>query len=600
MSVSNSIQSIKELKECIRTATNETIPNGDIDLPLALDVSDTIRSRRIPPRDCMKSLKKRVIETRSNPNTHLASWRLVEVCIKNGGIPFLKEICSKEFMDCFEYVILEQSFMDDNDLRQLCTKMVFELYTSFKNDSQLNYVIKVYERLVNAGVELNFKLPNYEKNSNAIFNSKTPAEWVDSDSCMICYTQFSILHRKHHCRACGGVFCNEDSSNKIPLPDLGIPESVRVCNTCYGDYEFKRKSSRRQSNKKNLLRNENHNQEEVDLKRAIELSVNESKGPEITAPVIEETSSSPVLKHAQEDEDYDPELLAAINASLEQHEVEEKKRSAAKANSQPSTDLEMKSHSHLSSLEEHDILLFASLVEKVKSEPPTAVLENPQLQQLYQKVLGTKLKLNQTLNDTYSKYNTLVNMNNNIFEITSIYDRMLETQLRNISLSQHYAVPQVPSDPYSYNISSMTRHQKLNDQPSDHSIASFIKPAQTLPYNYQNDIKSGHASDLKNIELTSNKETQDLYYDERQKMSYVGNSDSLANASSTQSILDSSYGELDSPKKITSFNFPTVPQQKVQNNVKTSTATRPQSLEVSEPQSQPEIKKQVEQLLIEL
>ena len=36
--------------------------------------------------------------------------------------------------------------------------------------------------------------------------------------------------RKHHCRNCGGVFCNDCSNRKMPLPSS--PKPVRVCEAC--------------------------------------------------------------------------------------------------------------------------------------------------------------------------------------------------------------------------------------------------------------------------------------------------------------------------------------------------------------------------------
>lgn len=49
--------------------------------------------------------------------------------------------------------------------------------------------------------------------------------------CKICTKEFNVARRKHHCRRCGGIFCNECSDNKMPLPSW--PKPVRVCNTCF-------------------------------------------------------------------------------------------------------------------------------------------------------------------------------------------------------------------------------------------------------------------------------------------------------------------------------------------------------------------------------
>ena len=40
---------------------------------------------------------------------------------------------------------------------------------------------------------------------------------------------FSLL--KHHCRNCGGIFCNSCSDYTMPLPSSAKP--VRVCDACY-------------------------------------------------------------------------------------------------------------------------------------------------------------------------------------------------------------------------------------------------------------------------------------------------------------------------------------------------------------------------------
>jgi len=54
--------------------------------------------------------------------------------------------------------------------------------------------------------------------------------------CQSCSTEFSLVHRRHHCRACGKVVCAPCSSNKAPLRYRQF-ESSRVCDACYDGVE---------------------------------------------------------------------------------------------------------------------------------------------------------------------------------------------------------------------------------------------------------------------------------------------------------------------------------------------------------------------------
>lgn len=63
-----------------------------------------------------------------------------------------------------------------------------------------------------------------------------PPAWVPdalAPNCFGCAFPFTVLRRRHHCRACGGVFCGRCSSHSIPLPNFGLPHPVRVCNRCH-------------------------------------------------------------------------------------------------------------------------------------------------------------------------------------------------------------------------------------------------------------------------------------------------------------------------------------------------------------------------------
>uniref|UniRef100_A0A183BYS2 FYVE-type domain-containing protein n=1 Tax=Globodera pallida TaxID=36090 RepID=A0A183BYS2_GLOPA len=74
-----------------------------------------------------------------------------------------------------------------------------------------------------------------------INNGKVPpsdyaALWVpdkEATKCMCCQTShFTVIQRRHHCRACGKVVCNGCSSKSFVLEGIS-KKPVRVCDTCY-------------------------------------------------------------------------------------------------------------------------------------------------------------------------------------------------------------------------------------------------------------------------------------------------------------------------------------------------------------------------------
>ena len=59
-------------------------------------------------------------------------------------------------------------------------------------------------------------------------------EWVSDDlapACMKCTTKFSITRRRHHCRACGKIFCSTCCWQKVKLIHDDNKED-RACNDC--------------------------------------------------------------------------------------------------------------------------------------------------------------------------------------------------------------------------------------------------------------------------------------------------------------------------------------------------------------------------------
>lgn len=98
--------------------------------------------------------------------------------------------------------------------------------------SQMGYITQVYRDLK----AQSFDFPETDSGavaSAAFVETLTAPEWVDGDVCMRCRTAFTTFNRKHHCRNCGNVFCQQCSTHNMPLSWYGIGQDVRVCDGCF-------------------------------------------------------------------------------------------------------------------------------------------------------------------------------------------------------------------------------------------------------------------------------------------------------------------------------------------------------------------------------
>jgi len=101
--------------------------------------------------------------------------------------------------------------------------------------NQSNMIENEFNEL-NESSELNYSI--YIDNSEAgtspdnLINKVYPKQndkWVDSNLiyiCQLCSIGFTFFNRKHHCRACGGVFCGNCCNKYIEIPEnlIKIPE----------------------------------------------------------------------------------------------------------------------------------------------------------------------------------------------------------------------------------------------------------------------------------------------------------------------------------------------------------------------------------------
>ncbi|KAL0945711.1 hypothetical protein HGRIS_014859 [Hohenbuehelia grisea] len=457
MSLSSWLWGTSQLDDAVDKATSELLPAGQEDIALNLEICDQIRSKAVPAKDAMRALKRRL--NHKNPNVQLLALGLTDICIKNGGDLFLSEVASREFMDNLVSILKIPAL--NHDVKNTILRLVQTWSISFEGKPNLNYVGQVYKTLNNEGYK--FPPKDLVATSSAMVDTQTAPEWIDSDVCLRCRTAFTFTNRKHHCRNCGQVFDQQCSSKMMPLPHFGIAQEVRVCDGCHSKLTKKaeqkadkihRHSSSRHASRQAPPRDFS----DAELQRAIELSLQEVGGssgharpgyvPAQPEPAKYQYSEPPLVDRYSRptaSDDEDPDLKAAIEASLREASapkpsapvaLEEPSNgearvynAAATPPSVPQSALPHIPNYDLAPLEEDAILTFSQTIEQVQAQGGRDMSRYPAVNELYDKATSLRPKLALSLDDADRKEQMLSEMHDKLSQAVKLYDQLLTQQI---------------------------------------------------------------------------------------------------------------------------------------------------------------------------
>ncbi|RIB21262.1 hypothetical protein C2G38_1962740 [Gigaspora rosea] len=484
----------------LEKATSELVPKGQDNLALNLDISDQIRSKSVQPKEALRVLKKRV--THDNPNVQLLALSLTDTCVKNGGHHFLIEVASRDFVDTLVSII--KSNNSNPEVIQKILGLIQTWGLAFENRPGLTYVTDTYKLLKAEGCIF----PKVDKAAAVMIDTATPPEWTDSEDCERCRAQFTMINRKHHCRNCGKTYCGECSSKTTTLPHIGINEPVRVCDTCYMNKQFKARSINPAdfkpysnstplptlySNSISPAVNGNHNtsspqntdnEDDADLKKAIELSLKEAEfNKNYVQPALQKSARK--LEPAKQEEE---DIAAAIAASLQEIRISKAPNSLA----YNVTDYSPYKTSmyELSPIETENIHSFSEALERIRQSGGD-LMRDRQIQELHERVVELKTKLQKSLTETIQKHQDLVDMREKLSQAVKLYDRLLDENFSNSYARRastiSYSVPQpvissgVPSVGNIYpSITSPNQTSSIYSQTPSYPIASA--PATSPSY----------------------------------------------------------------------------------------------------------------------
>ncbi|XP_008826739.1 hepatocyte growth factor-regulated tyrosine kinase substrate isoform X2 [Nannospalax galili] len=317
-----------------------------------LQICDLIRQGDTQAKYAVNSIKKKVND--KNPHVALYALEVMESVVKNCGQTVHDEVANKQTMEELKELLKRQV---EVNVRNKILYLIQAWAHAFRNEPKYKVVQDTYQIMKVEG----HVFPEF-KESDAMFAAERAPDWVDAEECHRCRVQFGVVTRKHHCRACGQIFCGKCSSKYSTIPKFGIEKEVRVCEPCYEQLNKKAEgkaasttelppeyltSPLSQQSQLPPKRDETALQEEEELQLALALSQSEAEEKErmrqkstytahpkaepaplaSSAPPASSLYSSPVNSSAPLAEDIDPELARYLNRNYWEKKQEEARKS---------------------------------------------------------------------------------------------------------------------------------------------------------------------------------------------------------------------------------------------------------------------------------
>jgi hepatocyte growth factor-regulated tyrosine kinase substrate len=197
----------------------------EVDWDCILKLCDIIRQGDVQPKYAIGQIKKKTLN--DNINVVVYSLQCLESIVKNCGTKIHQEIATKDFLDHIKMLIGTKPDPIKSKL--------LELIQCWQHALKKNPNFKIIEDYYTAMKLEGYKFPVLNE-ADAMFDADEAPAWKDdseSTNCFRCRAEFTTLKRRHHCRACGQIFCHGCSSKVSTIPKYGIEKEVRVCDVCF-------------------------------------------------------------------------------------------------------------------------------------------------------------------------------------------------------------------------------------------------------------------------------------------------------------------------------------------------------------------------------